>query len=271
MDFGASTSGFEARLCHLLFYLFGIESCYSTKILATATHPTLLWAPIFHQQEDEDNGFTFFNAGGLRRVFVSETGAEEEEGRVVAFTKTYSRGKWLSDIAFTSDFCNNYSHSASPASLSLTSPRLRPTRPRFPYLMSSSPSSRFPKSQVPTHAFLCPCPTLYTADSGHWCPSILLTNMRCRLALPNLCESVLVIFVSVTPITLKLKSSSSSRCTWRYSRLRFRLLTLLCSKEKQSWSLCAVFLNFEKPWGEKYWQRLTDCQGYNQGLDKSLR
>ena len=93
MDFGASTSGFEARLSHLLFYLFGIESCYSTKILATATHPTLLWAPIFHQQEDEDNGFTFFNAGGLRRVFVSETGVEEEEGRVVAFTKTYSRGK----------------------------------------------------------------------------------------------------------------------------------------------------------------------------------
>ena len=70
MDFGASTSGFEARLCHLIFYLFGIECCYSTKILATATHPTLLWAPIFHQQEDEDNGFTFFNAGGLRRVFA---------------------------------------------------------------------------------------------------------------------------------------------------------------------------------------------------------
>ena len=193
-----------------------------------------------------------------------------KEGRVGCLHQDIFTRK-VTDIAFTSDFCNNYSHSASPASLSLTSPRLRPTRPRVPYLMSSSPSSRFPKSQVPTHAFLCPCPTLYTADSGHWCPSILLTNMRCRLALPNLCESVLVIFVSVTPITLKLKSSSSSRCTWRYSRLRFRRLTLLCSKEKQSWSLCAVFLNFEKLWGEKYWQRLTDCQGYNQGLDKSLR
>ena len=71
MDFGASNSGFEARLCHLIFYLFGIECCYSTKILASATHPTLLWAPIFHQQEDEDNGSTFFNAGGLRRVFAS--------------------------------------------------------------------------------------------------------------------------------------------------------------------------------------------------------
>ena len=77
MDFEASTSGFEARLCHLIFYLFEIECCYSTKILATATHPTLPWAPIFHQQEDKDNGFTFFNARGLRRVFASLTGMEE--------------------------------------------------------------------------------------------------------------------------------------------------------------------------------------------------
>ena len=71
IDFGASTSGFEVRLCQLIFYLFAIECCYSTKILATATHATLLWAPILHQQEDEDNGFTFFNAGGLRQVFSS--------------------------------------------------------------------------------------------------------------------------------------------------------------------------------------------------------
>ena len=70
--------------------------------------------------------------------------------------------------AFTSDFCNNHSHPASPASLYLTSPRPRPTRPRVPYLMSSSPSSRVPKSQVPTHASRCPhplvpVPLLYTA------------------------------------------------------------------------------------------------------------
>ena len=71
MDFGASTSGFEAHLCHVIFYLFGIECYYSTKILVTATLPTLLWAQIFHQQEDEDNGFTFFNARGLRRAFAS--------------------------------------------------------------------------------------------------------------------------------------------------------------------------------------------------------
>ena len=39
--------------------------------MATATHLTLLRAPIFHQQEDQDSGFTFFNEGGLRRVFAS--------------------------------------------------------------------------------------------------------------------------------------------------------------------------------------------------------
>ena len=61
--------------------------------------------------------------------------------------------------AFTSDFCNNYSHPASPASLYLTSPRPRPKRPRVPYLMSSSPSSRVPKSQVLPPASRCPRPT----------------------------------------------------------------------------------------------------------------
>ena len=71
----------------------------------------------------------------------------------------------VTDIAFTSNFCDNYSH---PASLYLTTPRPRPTRPHVPYLMSSSPSSRVPKSQVPTHASRCPrplvpVPLLYTA------------------------------------------------------------------------------------------------------------
>ena len=64
----------------------------------------------------------------------------------------------VTDIAFTSDFCNNYSHPASPASRLLTSPRPRPTRPCVPYLMFSSPSSRVLKSQVPTHASRCPRP-----------------------------------------------------------------------------------------------------------------
>ena len=66
------------------------------------------------------------------------------------------------DIAFTSDFCDNYSHPASPGSLVLTS--------RVPYLMSSSPSSRVPKSQVPTHASRCPC----------HCPPSNLQNVQPR-------------------------------------------------------------------------------------------
>ena len=61
----------------------------------------------------------------------------------------------VTDIAFTSDFGNNYSHSAS---LYLTSPHPRPTCPHIPYFMSSSPLSRVPNSQVPTNASHCPCP-----------------------------------------------------------------------------------------------------------------
>ena len=81
-----------------------------------------------------------------------------KEGRVGCLHQNIFTRK-VTDIAFTSDFCNNYSHPASPTSLCLTSPRPRPTRPRVPYLMSSSPSSRVPKSQVPTHASRCPRPT----------------------------------------------------------------------------------------------------------------
>ena len=92
-----------------------------------------------------------------------------KEGRVGCLHQDIFTRK-VTDIAFTSDFCNNYSHCASPASLYLTSPRPRPTRPRVPYLMSSSPSSCISKSQVPTHASQCPrplvpVPLLYTARS----------------------------------------------------------------------------------------------------------
>ena len=92
IDFRANTLGFEARLCYLIylpfFYLFGIECCYSRSILATTTHPTLLRAPIFHQQEDQDSGFTFFNAGGLDRVcFVNRPGGTVRRVGWVTFTK----------------------------------------------------------------------------------------------------------------------------------------------------------------------------------------
>ena len=66
--------------------------------------------------------------------------------------------------------CYNYSH---PASLYLTSPRPRFTRPHVPYLMSSSPSSHVPKSQVPTHASRCPCPTfIHCPFSCNFCTSV---------------------------------------------------------------------------------------------------
>ena len=81
-----------------------------------------------------------------------------KEGRVGCLHQNIFTRK-VTDIAFTSDFCDNHSHPASPASLFLTSPRPRPTRPRVPYLMSSSPPSRVPKSQIPTHASRCPRPT----------------------------------------------------------------------------------------------------------------
>ena len=54
-----------------------------------------------------------------------------KEGRVGCLHQNIFTRK-VTDIAFTSDFCNNYSHPASPASLYLTSPRPRPTRPRVP-------------------------------------------------------------------------------------------------------------------------------------------
>ena len=66
--------------------------------------------------------------------------------------------------------CYNYSH---PASLYLTSARPRFTRPHIPYLMSSSPSSHVPKSQVPTHASRCPRPTfIHCPFSCNFCTSV---------------------------------------------------------------------------------------------------
>ena len=154
IDFRANTLGFEARLCYLIylpfFYLFGIECCYSRSILATTTHPTLLRAPIFHHQEDQDSGFTFFNAGGLDRVcFVNRPGGTVRRTRVGYLHQNHRI------------YRNNHSHPASPASLYLTS--------RVPYLMSLNPLSRVRKSQVPTHVpmSLSPCPRPSFIHSRH--------------------------------------------------------------------------------------------------------
>ena len=73
----------------------------------------------------------------------------------VAFTKTYSPGEWL------------ISHLPPTFAIIIHIPRPCVWRLRVPYLMSSSPSSRVPKSQVPTHASRCPRP-----------PSFLRMNIR---------------------------------------------------------------------------------------------
>ena len=95
--------------------------------------------------------------------FVNRHGGTLRRAGWVAFTKTYSRGKWLiSHLPPT--FAINYSHPVSPASLYLTSPRPRPTRLRVPYLMSSSPSSRFPRP----HTRVPVCPSHFYTQPNIW-------------------------------------------------------------------------------------------------------
>ena len=182
------------------FYLFGIECCYSTRILATATHPTLLWAPIFHQQEDEDWTVSLSSMQGVfaESSLRKQAWRNPKEGRVGCLHQDIFTRK-VTDIAFTSNFCNNYSHPASPASMYLTSPRPRPTLPRpilthVPYLMSSSPLSRVPKSQVPSpytlvqmHPSPCPRPTFIHSllflirESVSRCKQPLILCMRNKI------------------------------------------------------------------------------------------
>ena len=83
---------------------------------------------------------TTVSLSSLRGVF-SESSLRKQawrnpkEGRVGCLHQDIFTRK-VTDIAFTSDFCNNHSRPASPASLCLTSPRPCPTRPRVPCLMS---------------------------------------------------------------------------------------------------------------------------------------
>ena len=78
--------------------------------------------------------------------FVNRHGGTLRRSGWVTFTKTYSRGKWL------------ISHLPPTFAIIIHIPRPCIWRLRVPYLMSSSPSSRVPKSQVPTHASRCPRP-----------------------------------------------------------------------------------------------------------------
>ena len=84
----------------------------------------------------------------------------------------------------------------------MTSPRLRPTRPCIPYLMSASPSSRVPRSQVPTHASRCPrplvpIPLLYTAYKCYSFPVtavLLSTHTLINIPTAHLAKSILIDF-----------------------------------------------------------------------------
>ena len=108
--------------------------------------------------------------------FVNRHGGTLRRAGWVAFTKTYSREKWL------------ISHLPPTFAIIIHIPRpLRPCfwRPRVPYLMSSRPPSRVPKSQVPTHASRCPrppvpVPLLYTAEQSQ-------TNWVCTLSHIRVC------------------------------------------------------------------------------------
>ena len=164
MDFGASTSVFEARLCHLIFIYLESNAVILHKFWRP--QPTL---PCFGLQYSISKKMrTTVSLSPMQGVFADSSLCKQawrnpKEDRVGCLHQNIFMRK-VTDIAFTSDFCNNYSHPASPASQLLTSPRPRPTRPCVPYLMFSSPSSRVPESQVPMHT--CPevpVPLSYTA------------------------------------------------------------------------------------------------------------
>ena len=155
MDFGASTSGFKARLCHLIFYY--LES--NAVILHKFWRPQLTLPCFGLQYSISKKTRTTVSLSSMQGVFAESSLRKQawrkpKEGRVGYLHQNIFTRK-VTDIAFTSDFCNNYSHSASPASPFLTSPHPRPTRPCVPYLMSSSPFSRVHKSKVPTHPSRC--------------------------------------------------------------------------------------------------------------------
>ena len=87
-----------------------------------------------------------------------------KEGRVGCLHQDIFTRK-VTDISFTSDFCNNYSHSASPASLYLTSPR-----PILDVLKSlvSRPQVPSPHTRVPMSPSPCPRPTFIHSPTSVW-------------------------------------------------------------------------------------------------------
>ena len=136
MDFGASTKGFEARLCHLIFFLY-LESNALILLKFWRLQPTL---PCFGLQYSiSKKTRTTVSISSMQGVFAEcslhkQAWRKPKEDRV---------GRLHQDI-----FMRKVTDPVSPASLYLTSPRPRPTGPHVPYLMSSSPSSRVPTSHT---------------------------------------------------------------------------------------------------------------------------
>ena len=167
-DFGDSTSGFKARLCHLILYLIWNQMRVLLKFWRP--QPTL---PCFGLQYSiSKKTRTTVSLSSMQGVFAESSLRKQawrnpKEDRVGCLHQNIFTRK-VTDIAFTSDFCNNYSYSASPASLYLTSPRPRPRVP-VPHVPTShtwcpqvprlaSPSSKSPHTRPDV-----PVPLLYTA------------------------------------------------------------------------------------------------------------
>ena len=88
-----------------------------------------------------------------------------KEGRVGCLHQNIFTRK-VTEIAFTSDFCNNYSHPASPTSLYLISLCPHPHVPTSPCpildvlnSLVSHPQVPSPHTCVPMSPSPCPCPT----------------------------------------------------------------------------------------------------------------
>ena len=115
---------------------------------------------------------TTVSLSSMQRVFAESSLRKQawrnpKEGRVGCLHQNIFTRK-VTDIAFTSDFCNNYSYSASPASLYLTSPRPCPSsqvplsRPSSLKTLVSRPQVPSPHTRVPMSPSPCPRPTQYT-------------------------------------------------------------------------------------------------------------
>ena len=163
MDFRASTSVFEARLCHLIF--ISLESNAVILHKFWRPQPTL---PCFGLQYSiRKKTRTTVSLSSMQGVFAEsllrkQAWKNPKEGRVgCVHQNIFARKVTDSDIAFTSDFCNNYSHPASPASRLLASLSHTSLRPILDVLKSLVSRPQVPSHHtcVPMSPSPCPRPT----------------------------------------------------------------------------------------------------------------